>query len=243
MDKLDVIAFAAHPDDAETACGGLLAKLVRLGYRVAICDLTRGELASNGTPEARAAEAREAARILGVQARLGLGLPDGGLRAADPEQERRLVQVLRAHAPRLIVAPHESARHPDHVQTSELVRRAQFWCGVARYAPDTPAVSRPVLLRALDFRPMQPAFVVDISSELETKLRALRCYRSQFERAAGSTPTLLNDPAWLGRIETDARTFGQLIGCAAGEPFQIDGGVPLADPVAALAPAREAVGP
>ena len=243
MEKLDVIAFAAHPDDAETACGGLLAKLVRLGYRVGICDLTHGELASNGTPAMRAAEAREAARVLGVHARLGLGLPDGGLRAADAEQERRLVQVLRAHAPRLIVAPHESARHPDHVQTSELVRRAQFWCGVGRYAPDTAAVPRPVLLRGLDFRPLQPSFVVDISAELETKLRALGCYRSQFERAAGSTPTLLNDPAWLVRVETDARTFGQLIGCAAGEPFQIDGGVPLTDPVAALAPVREAVRP
>jgi len=237
VQRLDVIAFGPHPDDAEAACGGLLAKLVRLGYRVAICDLTRGELASNGTPAEREAEARAAAGVLGVHARLSLGLADGGLRADDPEQQRLLVRLLRAHGPRLVIAPHEAARHPDHGQATALVRRAQFWCAVGRYEADAAPVGRPVLIRALDFGPMTPSFVVDIGAELETKLSALRCYRSQFERTVGSIPTVLNDPAWLRRIETDAHTYGQLVGLDAAEPYAVDGAVPLADPVAALAPA------
>jgi LmbE family N-acetylglucosaminyl deacetylase len=88
---------------------------------------------------------------------------------------------------------------------------------------------------------MTPSFVVDITDELPTKLRALGCYRSQFVRAAGRSPTVLNDPAWLRRVETAARTYGELIGRPAGEPYAVDGPVPLADPVAALCTEREVV--
>ncbi len=238
----DVLAFAAHPDDAEAACGGLLAKLAKQGYRTAICDATRGELATNGTVETRQEEAAAAAEVLGVEARFNLDLPDGGLRAEDPEQLRIVVTALRTHAPRVIVAPHDAARHPDHVQLAALVRHAQFWCGVRRHTPEVPPVTRPVLLQALDFHGMTPSFVVDIRDELAAKLRSLRCYASQFERHANDAPTLLNDPAYLARIETNARTYGQLIGSPAGEPYRIDGAVRLDDPVAALARATTGVG-
>jgi bacillithiol biosynthesis deacetylase BshB1 len=234
-EALDLLAIAAHPDDAEAACGGLLAKLAKRGYRVAVCDATRGELASNGSVELREREASEAGRVLGLSERVNLGLPDGGLRADDPEQLRAVVTMLRHRAPRLVVAPHHAARHPDHVQLAELVRRAQFWCGVPRHTPDVVAVPRPVLLRALDYHPMAPSFVVDIRDEFEAKMRALRCYVSQFERRPGATPTILNDPAYLVRIETNARTYGQLIGSPAGEPFVVDGALRVDDPVAALA--------
>ncbi len=173
---------------------------------------------------------------------MNLELPDGGLRADDPEQLRLVVTLLRTTSPRLIIAPHDASRHPDHAQVAELVRRAQFWCGVRRHTPDVPCVPRPVLLRALDFHPMAPSFVVDIRHELEAKMQALRCYASQFERAAGDTATLLNDPAYLQRIETNAHTYGQLIGSPAGEPYAIDGAVPLDDPIAALAAVPAEVG-
>ena len=236
-ETFDVLAFGAHPDDAEAACGGLLIQLVRRGYRVAICDLTRGELASNGTVAERQAEAAAAARLLGLHGRFDLGLPDGGLRADALEQRRSLVAALRAHAPRLILIPDLAARHPDHLAAHALLRQAQFYCGVAGYEAGTAPVQRPVLVRALDFHPMVPSFVVDVSEVLALKLEALRCYRSQFERGPGRLPTLLNEPAYLQRLETNARAYGQLIGCAAGEPYGLDGPVPLADPVAALVPA------
>lgn len=231
----DVIAFGAHPDDAETACGGLLVHLARRGYDVAICDLTRGEMASNGTPEERQQEAIEAAAILGVH-RFNLDLPDGGLRADEPSQRHAVVSALRAHGPRLIIVPDGAARHPDHIAASELLQQARFWCGAAGYEPSIPVARRPVLIRSLDFHPMQPSFVVDVTAEMETKLQALRCYRSQFERSPGRVGTLLNDPAYLQRVETNARAYGQLIGCGAGEPYGLDGPLPVDDPLALLAP-------
>jgi bacillithiol biosynthesis deacetylase BshB1 len=235
-ERLDVLAFGAHPDDAEAACGGLLAKLAQRGYRVAICDLTRGELGSNGTPAERAAEAREAAAVLGVHERLGLELPDGALDGGDAGQIAAVVRLLRRRAPRLIIGPHARSRHPDHAEAARLLHRAQFFCAVGRFAPEAARVERPVLLRALDWEPMpDPSFVVDIGACLALKLAALRCYRTQFERRPGRVATVLNDPAYLRRVEVNAATYGQLIGAAAGEPYRIDGGVPVDDPVAYFA--------
>lgn len=236
---LDVIAFAAHPDDSEACCGGLLLKLARRGYRTAVCDLSGGELGSNGTPAERQREAAAAAAVLGLAARLQLGLPDGGLDRRDAEQLAAVVGVLRTHAPRLIIAPHPRSRHPDHAEVTALVRRAQFFCGVRRSGPELPPVVRPALIYGLDYHPLRPSFVVDITAELADKLAALRCYRSQFERQAGSVATLLNDPAYLHRIETNARHYGQRIGCAAGEPYVIEAAVPVDDPVQVFAPASE----
>jgi bacillithiol biosynthesis deacetylase BshB1 len=243
QETLDVIAFAPHPDDAEAACGGLLAKLAGLGYRVAICDLTRGELATNGSVEERQTEAAEATRVLGLSARLNLELPDGGIHSEAEEQLHAVVETLRRHRPRLIVGPHEAARHPDHVEASALVRQAQFWCGVARRFPGLAPINRPVLLRALDFHAMAFSFIVDITEQIAAKILALRCYRSQFERGPATAATVLNDPAYLGRIETNARTYGQLIGRPAGEPYVIDAAVPMEDPVAALASTEKGVRP
>jgi bacillithiol biosynthesis deacetylase BshB1 len=228
---LDVIAFAAHPDDAEAACGGLLFTLAARGYRVAICDLTRGERGTNGSPEIRAAEAAAAARVLGLAARLQLGLPDGGLDGRASAQLEAVVRAIREHAPRIVIGPHEQSRHPDHLECAQLVRRAQFFCGLQRFLDDVPPVARPVHLRGLDWHPVAPSFVVDISAALTPKLEALRCYGSQFESGPGRAPTVLNDPAWMQRIETNARHYGSLIGRAAGEPYVVDGPVPLDDPV------------
>lgn len=233
----DVVAFGAHPDDAEAACGGLLALLMRQGYSVAIADLTRGERASNGTPAEREGEARQAAAVLGVE-RFNLALPDGGLCADDASQLLALVQALRTFQPRLILVPDRAARHPDHVAATELLVKARFWCGAAGYVPESPPARRPVLVRCLDFHPMQPSFVVDVTETLEIKLQALRCYRSQFERAPGRLGTLLNDPAYLQRVETNARAYGQLIGSQAGEPYGVDGPLPVRDPVALWASAE-----
>jgi len=119
------------------------------------------------------------------------------------------------------------------------VRRAVFFTAVPRFAPGTSAGARPVRLQAADYWPLRPSFVVDVSDALAKKLEALRCYRSQFERQGGAVPTHLNDPAFLRRIETDARHYGQLIGVAAGEAYVVDGGVPVDDPVATFAARRE----
>ncbi len=72
MIKVDVLAIGAHPDDVELGCGGTLAKLISEGKKVAIVDLTQGELGTRGTNFTRAEEAAEAAKILGISARENL---------------------------------------------------------------------------------------------------------------------------------------------------------------------------
>lgn len=240
MRAVDVIAIGAHPDDVEAACGGLLAKLASGGRTVAICDLTRGELGSNGTVEERAREAAEAARVLGVAHRLGLGLPDGGLDGRDSAQTQTVVRMLREFRPRLVIAPHRRARHPDHVEAARLVTRAIFFAGVHRFAKEMPAIARPSLIHGLDYFAMRESFIVDVSRWMDTKLAALRCYASQFVRAAGAQATVLNDPAYMDRIRMHARWYGARIGCEAGEPYAYAAGVPVDDPVAVLGIDREA---
>jgi LmbE family N-acetylglucosaminyl deacetylase len=143
-----------------------------------------------------------------------------------------LVRVLRTHRPRLVVSPPTASRHPDHRQTAALVRRAHFFCAVRGFLPEVPPGDRPVRLRCLDWGAMRPSFVVDITAELPTKIAALRCYRSQVERAPGDHPTVLNDPAWVARVEISARHYGQLAGIAAGEPYAADAPLAVDDPLA-----------
>jgi len=239
---VDVVAIGAHPDDVEASCGGLLAKLAARGRTIAVCDLTRGELGSNGTVEERAREAAHAAQVLGVEHRIGLELPDGGLDGRDPGQTQVVVRMLRQLRPRLVIAPHRRARHPDHVEAAELVGRAIFFAGVHRFANDMPAIERPTLIHGLDYFAMRDSFIVDVSPWMETKLAALRCYASQFVRAAGTQPTLLNDPAYMDRIRMHASWYGARIGCEAGEPYAYAAGVPVDDPVAVLGIDREVEG-
>jgi bacillithiol biosynthesis deacetylase BshB1 len=230
--EFDLIAIGAHPDDVEIACGGLLAKLARRGYRIAIFDLTRGELGTNGDVDTRAREAEAAADVLGVASRLQLGLPDAGLDGRDAAQLHSLVMALRRHAPRVVVAPHPHSRHPDHIEAAALAARARFFAAVPRFAPQVPAVPRPSLLWAPDYWPVAPSFVVDIGPVLDVKLAALQCYRSQFERHAGSRATHLNDAVFLRRVTSDAHHYGRLAGVEAAEGFVVEGAVLVDDPVA-----------
>ena len=135
----DALFFGAHPDDVELTSGGLAALLAGHGHRVAIVDLTRGEAASRGSVEQRAAEAQAAAGELGVETRESLGLPDLGLDGSDRDQLRAVVATLRRYAPALVVAPHRDDPHPDHGEAAHLVGRACYVAGLARFDPPGPA--------------------------------------------------------------------------------------------------------
>src|SRR6266536_4544872 len=118
---VDLLAVAAHRDDAELTCGGTLAKAVRAGHRVGILDLTQGETGTRGDAATRAAEAERAARALGVHARLNAGLPDAHLHNDEPSRAK-LVELIRAMRPRVVILPFPIGRHPDHRTASELGR-------------------------------------------------------------------------------------------------------------------------
>jgi N-acetylglucosamine malate deacetylase 1 len=218
---IHILAVGAHPDDVEISCGGTLALAARQGLRVAILDLTCGELSTNGTVEERAAEAREAARILGAAARRNAELPDGGIDPLDPEHARRVVRVLRELRPALLLSHAPRDRHPDHVEASRIVDRAWYLAGLRRFDPGDLEPHRPEGRYHFASRiGFTPTFVVDVTPAWEEKRRAILAHGTQVGRAEGTRPTPLNDPGFLGRIEARARHFGSQIGVLYGEPFR-----------------------
>jgi bacillithiol biosynthesis deacetylase BshB1 len=221
MDACDILAVSAHPDDAELAMGGTLAGETARGRRVSMIDLTRGESGSRGTPEIRAAEAQEAARILGVAHRESLGLPDSGLQVI-PEHKDPLVAALRRLRPHVVLLQHWRQRHPDHAAASRIVYDACFLAGLRNYRKDLGPAFRPAKLAyavtMTEASDITPSFVVDVTARWEQKLRAIAAYASQFTPAPGETGVLPLD-RFKEAIELSGRRHGQRIGVRYGEGF------------------------
>ncbi|MEK7315545.1 MAG: bacillithiol biosynthesis deacetylase BshB1 [Candidatus Eisenbacteria bacterium] len=219
-DSLDFLAVGAHPDDVEISCGGTLALAASQGLSVGILDLTRGELATNGTPEERAHEGDESARILGARGRWNAGLPDGGLDAGDAGQVAETVASIRRLRPAILLTHFHQDRHPDHVAASALLDRAWYLAGLRRYAPET-APFRPAMRYHFASRVgFIPSFIVDVTEVWDTKRRAILAHATQVTRAgADARPTPLNADDFLDRIESRARYYGGMIGARYGEPF------------------------
>ena len=220
---LDLLAIGAHPDDVDISCGGTLAAAAAQGYAVGILDLTRGELGTNGTPEIRAAEAAEAARLLGAAGRWNVGLPDGGVRSGDPDQEHRVVEWLRRLRPAILLTHYPQDRHPDHVQASLISERAWYLAGLARYAATGEPFRASGRYHFVSRVGFQPTLVVDVSELWEKKRLAMLAHKSQVtQEVPGASPTQLNQPDFLERIESRMRHYGGMIGVRYGEPFYSD---------------------
>src|SRR5262245_6961185 len=134
--SLDLLVFGPHPDDIEIGLGGTIARHTAAGHSVGLCDLTAGELGSNGTPDERKREAAAAAAVLGGQWRENLGWPDGGI-TADDAMVRGAVALIRQHRPRTVAIPFWNDRHPDHHAASEVLDLAVFKSGLRRYVTGT----------------------------------------------------------------------------------------------------------
>jgi bacillithiol biosynthesis deacetylase BshB1 len=229
---LDLLAFGPHPDDIEIGMAGTLALHAAAGYRVGLCDLTRGELGSNGTPDERLAEAEAARAVLGAAIRVNLALPDGNLRPDDESQIRRIVDCVRQWRPRSVAIPYWRDRHPDHVAASALLTRAIFNSGLRRFAGSGAASGAPN--RQGDaWRPdwvcyyfindsARPSFVVDVSAHYARKREALACHRTQFTPAgADAASTRLTSPLFLQLVESRDAQFGALSGVSFAEGFVV----------------------
>jgi bacillithiol biosynthesis deacetylase BshB1 len=217
---VDVLAIAAHRDDVELTCAGTLLRAADAGHRTAILDLTAGESATRGSAELRAQEAGRAAAILGVSERLNAGLPDAHL-TNDDQTRQMVVEHIRHFAPRVVILPFPVGRHPDHRVASELGRDACFLAGLAKYAA-AGAAHRPYkILYALSYRedPLKPTFVVDISSQFDRKLAAVRCYASQFDGAKAAGEIFPTGQDLYSLVETQNAHYGSLIRARYGEPF------------------------
>ena len=220
---LDLLAIAAHPDDAELTCGGTLARAAQQGHRTGILDLTRGEMASRGTPALRAEEAARAAKVLGVAVRIDAGLPDARLENS-LEARRIVVGHLRDLAPATVILPYPRGRHPDHRIASELGRDACFLAGLREYEGG-PARRPEKILYAMAYREdaVKPTFVVPLTEEqFQRKIEAARCYASQFEGATAAGEIFPTGQPLVERIETESRHYGSLVRAPHGEPFHTD---------------------
>lgn len=220
MTTVDVLAIAAHRDDVELTCGGTLLKAAALGQRTAIVDLTQGEMGSRGSAELRAEEASRAAEILGVSARVNLGLPDAGI-FNTPAARAALVRVIRQFQPRVVIAPSITGKHPDHRVSAELVTDACFLSGLAKVEPDMPRFRPFKLLHCLTYREdvIKPTFVVDISEQFEQKLLAIRAYASQFDGATQAGEVFPNGEPLYDIVRHQAAHYGSLIRVKYGEPY------------------------
>jgi bacillithiol biosynthesis deacetylase BshB1 len=216
MEPLDHLVIAPHPDDAELGMGGTIALLLAGGARVGVLDLTDGEPTPLGSPEIRRAETDAASAVLGLSWRSNLGLVNRRLEA-DLGSRARLAGAIRQVRPRFLFAPYWDDAHPDHVTASALVDAARFWAKLTKTdLPGQPHYPQRIFYYFsihLRVHP-RPSFVVDVSAHLDTKMRALACYRSQLIDGRPTTPpTLLDD------VRDRARYWGWAIGTAHGEPF------------------------
>ncbi len=218
MNKVDVLAVGAHPDDVELGIGGTLHKLSERGYRVAVLALTRGEMGTRGTVEERAQEAAEAARILGIADRANVGLPDGGL-ANTVEQRLEVIPFIRTCRPGLILVNGSPDRHPDHAAAAALVRDANFYAGLKRIDTGQEPHRTPRLLHYHPYFDAEMAtFVVDISGHFDVKLEALRAYASQFYNPDyEAAPTRIASKSFWDSISARAVYWGAQIGTTHGE--------------------------
>ena len=240
---IDVLAVCAHPDDAELGCAGLLLRCKAGGARVGVVDLTRGELGSRGNAALRNEERTRATAILGLDVRLDLDLPDGFVERT-VEYRTRLVEVIRSERPRMIVGPYWEDHHPDHVNTSLLMKDAWWFAGVAKH-PGGPNAHRPeAMLFQLSRYVARPSLIVDISEQFATKARAVACYASQLHRpaaadgpadTAGEPETYLSRSDFLAAWEGRHRYYGRMIGAEFGEAYLMRNPVPITDPMTLLA--------
>ncbi|HET7440781.1 MAG TPA: bacillithiol biosynthesis deacetylase BshB1, partial [Terriglobales bacterium] len=229
----DILAIAAHRDDAEQTCGGTLLKMAERGYRTGILDLTQGEMGTRGSAEDRAREAGEAAKILRVCWRHALDIPDGRVENTW-ENRLKVARVIREQRPRVLILPYWKGRHPDHYTASVLGYEACFLAGLAKLdlkaavSTQHSAMSqhaansahRPFkIIYATLYYDVRPTFVVDISEQFEARLQSLMAYKSQYGDQQTGSDLFPAEAEIRARVEAMARFYGMLGGVEYAEPF------------------------
>ena len=217
MNPVALLVFGPHPDDLEIGLGGTIARHTAAGDAVGLCDLTAGEMGSNGTVEERLAEAEEARKVLGAAWRVNLRLPDRRI-GSDAEHIRAATALIRKARPRTVAVPYWSDRHPDHVAASTMLTEAAFNAGLRRYDAGGEAWRPEWVCYYFINDSAPPSFVIDVSDVYEIKRRALACHVSQFTAAAsGAVATRLTTPRFQQLIQSRDAQFGAVAGVAFAE--------------------------
>ena len=221
---MDVLIFAAHPDDAELSMGGTIAKFTNNGVKVGIIDLTQGEMGTRGSAEIRRKESTKAAEILKVTVRENLLIPDGDIQLSK-ENVDKIVVAIRRHRPKIIFAPYLNDRHPDHVRTSRLVKKAMFVSGLFKVktfnGKNTQQAFRPErIYYYMQTYTFNPSFIVDISDTFPDKMKAVKAYATQFHDPKSKEPnTFISTPEFIDYVEARSKFYGFQIKRKFGEPF------------------------
>ncbi len=216
LEPLRVLCIAPHPDDAEIGCGGTLIRAGLEGQRTGVLELTRGELGTLGTPEIRDAESLEAAKIMGLSYRGNLRWADGTLNDT-PEYRLELAQVLRELRPRILLVPHETDRHPDHIGAARVAASALHFAGLAKanLKGEPHKVTRVLFYQGNT--PIQANALIDVSATLQTWERAIMAHASQFTGHAVSETV---SPEVLERRKARMMYWGTFIGVRYAEAFE-----------------------
>ncbi len=231
MNKVDIVAFGTHPDDAEIGCGGTLIKLADAGKKVVIVDLVRGEMGTRGSAEIRAQEAAASSAILGLHARDNLGLEDGHIEATS-DAKRIVVQAIRRWRPTAVFLPYWQDRHPDHYNASKLIYESCFLSGLIRFDTGQDAFRPTQLFYYMGWYEFDPTFVVDITEQVERKMEAIYAFGTQFRADAERGPqTRLTSPTTDWLIRSRMAHYGSRIRCKFGEGFLIRGRLEVENPL------------
>ena len=222
--KLDILAIGAHPDDVELGCGATIAKEISRGKKIGILDLTRGELGTRGSAEIRDDEAARSAKILGVTVRENLAFADGFF-VNDKEHQLEVIKILRKYQPDIVLCNAIDDRHIDHGKGSKLVSDACFLSGLRKIETtlndDEQQSWRPQhVYHYIQWKNLEPDFVIDVSGFVAKKMEAVQAYSSQFYDPKSKEPVSpISSKNFLDSIKYRAQDLGRLIGAEAGEGF------------------------
>ena len=222
--KLDILIFAAHPDDAELGCAGTILKHIALGYKVGIVDLTKGELGTRGTPQTRLEESASAAKILNLSARENLGFADGFF--SDSQEEcLKIIEQIRYFQPDIVICNSPQDRHPDHGKGNNLIVKASFLSGLRKIETTyNDIIQEPWraknIYSYIQDQYIKPDFVIDVSPFWETKKESIYAYKSQFWDPESSEPaSYISSLEFIEFIEARSKEMGHSIGVKHGEGF------------------------
>jgi bacillithiol biosynthesis deacetylase BshB1 len=224
MQKLDILAFGAHPDDVELGCGGTLLAAVAEGKKVGIIDLTQGELGTRGTVADRLKEALLAGEIIGAAVRENLGMKDGFF-VNDQTHQLEIVTIIRKYQPDIILCNAPEDRHPDHGKAAKLVADAAFLAGLVKVQTTHNGIAqnawRPSqVFHYIQSRNLKPSFVVDISEQMDKKMASILAHATQFYNPNSNEPnTFISSDSFLEFIKGRAKEFGQQVGVQYAEGF------------------------
>jgi bacillithiol biosynthesis deacetylase BshB1 len=225
--QVDILAFGAHPDDIELSCSGTIISEIKKGKKVALVDLTEGELGTRGTVSSRYQEAAAAAMIMGVDYRENLRMKDGFFENNE-ENQLKVISAIRKYKPSIVLANAPQDRHPDHGRAAQLVEQSCFLAGLSKIVThdengELQKRWRPTyLFHYIQDRYLEPDLVVDITACFEQKMRSIEAYRSQFHDPAntsGDPQTYISAPGFLQGIASRASLMGKKIGVAYAEGF------------------------